>query len=265
MSGSGARIGMGIIHRAVSRTRLAPARARTACTAAAVGTTAPGTAVQRIATGSRPTTAATTWGCASRGQRRPYLKGEKACGGPRSEASRSLKGSRGIAPGRIEKMRLKIVTLTFDERLHGFPEEPLKRAISGGQVLQANEYFYEYGGLPRLTLVLRLADEGVKSIGSKRQGPDPYDGLPKDRKGLYVELRRWRNERAEADGVPPFVILRNDLIAEVCRRVPRTLAALKEIPGIGEKTCSKYGNGIIQLIPEDMQPVTSEPVENPQP
>jgi len=31
-------------------------------------------------------------------------------------------------------MRLKIVTLTFDERLGGFPEEPLKRAVVGAEV-----------------------------------------------------------------------------------------------------------------------------------
>jgi len=44
----------------------APVRVPTASTGADPGTTTPGTAVRRTATGTRPTTAGTTWGCASR-------------------------------------------------------------------------------------------------------------------------------------------------------------------------------------------------------
>ena len=153
-------------------------------------------------------------------------------------------------------MRLKIVTLTFDERLAGFPEEPLRRAVVGAEILDVGEYFYEYGGVPRLTLVLRLGEEAGRRA-RRSSGPDPYQSLPDDRKGLYVELRKWRNEQAEADGVPPFVILRNELIAEVCRRVPRTVASLREIPGIGEKTCARYGTQIVNLMPEGLTPLAS--------
>jgi len=153
-------------------------------------------------------------------------------------------------------MRLKIVTLTFDERLAGFPEEPLKRAVTGAEVLEVSEHFYEYAGVPRLTLVLRLGEEAGRGM-RRPVGPDPYQSLPDDRKGLYVELRKWRNERAEADGVPPFVILRNELIAEICRRVPRTLGSLREIPGIGEKTCARYGAQIVGLMPEGLEAVAN--------
>ncbi|MCU0918533.1 MAG: HRDC domain-containing protein [Planctomycetes bacterium] len=153
-------------------------------------------------------------------------------------------------------MRVKIVTLTFDERLAGFPEEPLRRAVTGAEVLEVSEHFYEYAGVPRLTLVLRLGEEAGRGI-RRPGGPDPYQTLPDDRKGLYVELRKWRNERAEADGVPPFVILRNELIAEICRRVPRTVAAMREISGIGEKTCARYGTQIVGLMPEGLKPLAS--------
>jgi hypothetical protein len=97
----------------------------------------------------------------------------------------------------------KIVTLTFDERLGGFPEEPLKRAVVGAEVREAEEYFYEYAGVPRLKLVLRLGDPPAGPNGRRPEGLDVYKTLPDERKGLFVELRRWRNERAQADGVPP--------------------------------------------------------------
>ena len=45
-------------------------RARTASTGAAAGTTTPGTAVRRIATGTTPATGTTTWACASRARSR---------------------------------------------------------------------------------------------------------------------------------------------------------------------------------------------------
>ncbi|MBN1507850.1 MAG: HRDC domain-containing protein [Sedimentisphaerales bacterium] len=149
-------------------------------------------------------------------------------------------------------MRLRIVTLTFDERLGGFPEEALRRAVAGAEVLDVAEYFHEYGGMPRLTLVLRLGDQETARNLRDKTGADPYRTLPDERKGLFVELRRWRNERAEADGVPPFVILRNELLAEICRRAPHTVAGLREIPGIGEKTCARYGSAILALIPEGL-------------
>ncbi|MCU0915424.1 MAG: hypothetical protein MUC88_12790 [Planctomycetes bacterium] len=100
-------------------------------------------------------------------------------------------------------MHRKIVTLTFDERLGGFPEEPLKRAVVGAEVREAEEYFYEYAGVPRLKLVLRLGDPPAGPNGRRPEGLDVYKTLPDERKGLFVELRRWRNERAQADGVPP--------------------------------------------------------------
>jgi len=150
-------------------------------------------------------------------------------------------------------MRLRIVTLSFDERLAGFPEEPLRRAVAGAEVLEVGEYFHEYGGVPRLTLVLRLGDQQAGPNGRRPEGADVYQSLPDERKGLFVELRRWRNERAQADGVPPFVILRNELLGEICRRAPHTVAALRQIRGIGEKTCAHYGSAIVGLIPEGLQ------------
>ena len=77
MSGSGVRIGMVIMERAVSRIPVAPVRAITAFAGAAVGTTSPGTAVPRFASGTGPATTATAWGYASRGQCRPYLNGNE--------------------------------------------------------------------------------------------------------------------------------------------------------------------------------------------
>ena len=156
-------------------------------------------------------------------------------------------------------MELRVITLRFDDGLNGFPEEPLRRATAGRDVHAVREYFFVHGGVPHLALVLTLAgDAGVARPAQKRAGPDPMMGLPPERRKLYLELKRWRNGQAEMDGVPPFVVMRNELLAEVSRRAPHSLAALKEIAGVGEKTVSKYGTGLLSCVPEGLAPLVDD-------
>ena len=148
----------------------------------------------------------------------------------------------------------RIITLRYDDNLAGFPEDALRAATAGREVLSAREHFFMHGGVPHLALVLELGG-GAETRRPERRpagAPDVLATVPPDRKRLYLDLKRWRNERAGLDGVPPFVILRNELLAEICRRAPHSLSALKEIPGIGEKTVEKYGAEVVALIPEGL-------------
>jgi len=163
----------------------------------------------------------------------------------------------------------RVLTLRYDDNLAGFPEAPLQAAIAGREVLTLREHFFVHGGVPHLTLVLELGDGADVIVKSRnqvqREGiPDVMATIPPARRKLYLDLKRWRNERAQRDGVPPFVVMRNDLLAEVCCRAPSSLAALKEIPGVGEKTVEKYGADLLALIPEGLheEPRTSVGSDN---
>lgn len=144
-------------------------------------------------------------------------------------------------------MDVRVVTLRYQESVQGFVEEALTRATAGREVLEVREHFFIHGNVPHLALVLLLGE--AREVTRRREGPDPGDELPEDRKALYRALRKWRNERARTDGVPSYIIARNAQLAEICRRLPRTLAELKEIEGIGEATCEKYGRDILAHIP----------------
>jgi hypothetical protein len=61
------------------------------------------------------------------------------------------------------------------------------------------------------------------------------------------------------DHAPSYVVLRNAQLAEICRRVPRSLAELRAIAGIGEASCRKYGEELLALIPADLLPAPSSP------
>lgn len=155
----------------------------------------------------------------------------------------------------------RIITLRYDDNLTGFPEEPLRAATSGREVLAIREHFFVHGGVPHLTLVMELGGGAETRRPERPAGaPDIMATLPPDRRKMYLDLKRWRNERAQRDGLPPFVVLRNELHAEICRRAPHSMAALKEISGIGEKTVEKYGADIVGMIPEEMHDELRGPV-----
>lgn len=165
-------------------------------------------------------------------------------------------------------MDVRIVTLRYSDGVQGFPEEALLKAVSGREVLEAREHFFVHGSVPHMAVVLLLGDASGGAQRQRPPGPDPGEALPDDRKGLYRALRTWRNERAKSDGVPSYVIARNVQIAEICKRLPRSLAELKEIEGIGEATCKKYGRDILARIPEDLpasDPKRSEPAKKDTP
>lgn len=121
-------------------------------------------------------------------------------------------------------MDIRVVTLRYSDGVQGFPEEALLKAVSGREVLEAREPFFVHGNVPHMAVVLLLGDAAGGGARQRPPGPDPGKELPDDRKGLYRALRTWRNERAKADGVPSYVIARNVQVAEICKRLPRTLA-----------------------------------------
>jgi superfamily II DNA helicase RecQ len=156
-------------------------------------------------------------------------------------------------------MKIHILTLKYDENLAGFPEEPVRQAISGREVLAVREHFFVHGGVPHLLLTLELSGGNEPRRTDRAfNGPDVLATVPQERRKLYLDLKRWRNERAKRDGVPPFVVMRNELLADLCRVAPHSLAALREIPGIGEKTVEKYGAEVIAMIPENLCSATAD-------
>ena len=64
---------------------------------------------------------------------------------------------------------------------------------------------------------------------------------------LFDALREHRKQLADQQGVPPFVILHDKTLHEICQLRPSSLQQLGTISGIGAKKLELYGNGLIQL------------------
>lgn len=151
-------------------------------------------------------------------------------------------------------MTLRLVTVSLDPATGVFPEDPL--AGLEGEVLSVVEHFFFHGAMPHLLLVCYLREQSVGQRGARPAAgqsradsrPDPRAELSPEERRLYERLRAWRLARAEAEGLLPYAVLNNREAAEVVRRMPRTLAALKEIRGIGEAKAAKFGRDLLDLL-----------------
>ncbi|MBM4029280.1 MAG: hypothetical protein FJ280_28370 [Planctomycetes bacterium] len=146
-------------------------------------------------------------------------------------------------------MDVRVITLRYQEGQQGFPESALRQATAGREVLEVREHFFTHGNVPHLALVLLLGDGPSDGFRPRDpNAPNPEESLPEDRRPFYRDLKRWRNDRAKADGKPAYAIARNTQLAEIVKRAPKSLADLKEVDGIGEAFCRDYGQAVLELV-----------------
>jgi ATP-dependent DNA helicase RecQ len=65
---------------------------------------------------------------------------------------------------------------------------------------------------------------------------------------LREYLREWRRVMAKENSVPAYIVLHDSSLEEICRRQPKVLAELREIPGIGERKAEVYGQEILDAL-----------------
>lgn len=149
-------------------------------------------------------------------------------------------------------MKLRLITVAFDTEQGGFPADPL--AEIEGEVLSVVEHFFHTDERPHLLLVVhyRPARE-IRAAPQPQPQARPADPgvraeLSEPERDVFDRLRSWRNSRAVAEGIPPYVLLTNRQLAEVARRRPTTLSALREVGGIGEAKAGRFGTDLLAVV-----------------
>lgn len=147
-------------------------------------------------------------------------------------------------------MQLKLITVSFDPEAGGFPADPLLDLE--GEVVSVVEHFFQHSGLPHLLLIVhyRPIKESRPTPASPPRPAEPgvRAELSEPERELFDRLRAWRNGRAQAEGVPPYVLLTNRQVAKIAQRRPTTLAGLREVEGIGEAKASRFGRELLTLV-----------------
>lgn len=72
--------------------------------------------------------------------------------------------------------------------------------------------------------------------------------LPPDVFARFDALRDMRKTVATNEGVRPFVVFTNAQLAEIARRRPESLAALRKVEGVGEARAEKYGTLVLEVL-----------------
>jgi superfamily II DNA helicase RecQ len=93
---------------------------------------------------------------------------------------------------------------------------------------------------------------------SRRGKPDYKEVLSPPEFAVYSRLRDLRKELAESQGVPVYALFTNEQLALMVQKRIASLAALRDIPGIGDSRSEKYGEPFLQTIRDAELPQPSE-------
>jgi superfamily II DNA helicase RecQ len=145
-------------------------------------------------------------------------------------------------PGGI-LLSFEIMTVPFNSDTSIFNCDDLNRFCLNKRVISHKSEFFNVNGKAFWSVFL----EYDTLLETKDTGPETRS-LTEAGKLCYEKLRVWRRERAEKEGVPPFVIARNSQLVDIIKNETKTLEALKMVNGFGNKKVEKYGKDITGII-----------------
>ncbi len=77
-----------------------------------------------------------------------------------------------------------------------------------------------------------------------------WGGLPSGspEAALFEALRPVRRRLANADGFPPYIVLSDAQLADLCRVRPGTFEVLAQVRGVGQQKLAKYGPQLLAAV-----------------
>ena len=132
----------------------------------------------------------------------------------------------------VEERRLLYVGITRARRhlYLSWPTEPRT---------QPSPFLSELGVVPAAA----AARKAVRTAGPK---VSVAGGGP-----LFDRLREWRKRRAQADGVPAYVVFHDATLAAIAEERPASRAALAVISGVGPAKLERYADEVLQVVTTD--------------
>jgi ATP-dependent DNA helicase RecQ len=79
--------------------------------------------------------------------------------------------------------------------------------------------------------------------GSAGNTPPSFEELE-----LREYLREWRRQIAQEQRSPAYIILHDTTLDEICRRLPQSIADLRQITGIGERKAEMFGQQVLDAL-----------------
>jgi len=97
---------------------------------------------------------------------------------------------------------------------------------------------------------LRERSESLGNITSDYETPsvDQVQHQAAEDPLLFDELRQWRYDRAQRDGVAPYMVAHDTTLHELATRHPQTKQALLGIKGMGAAKVEKYSEELLAVL-----------------
>jgi ATP-dependent DNA helicase RecQ len=94
---------------------------------------------------------------------------------------------------------------------------------------------------------LTITWSGKASPFLRELGVEEVPAVPDD-DPLLVSLKRWRLERAQAEGKPAYVVFHDATLAAIAATRPASEAELRAVPGIGPAKLERYGAEVLAAV-----------------
>lgn len=140
-------------------------------------------------------------------------------------------------------MPYEIITVPFNESTKGFNTDPLNKFILNKRILHQTVTFFTDQARSYWSVFLEY--ELFEQPASKS---NPTIKLTETGQRCFERLKAWRNETAQNEGIPPYVIAKNEQLLEIIKKELMTHASLKQIHGFGDKKIEKYGKDICEIM-----------------
>ncbi len=140
----------------------------------------------------------------------------------------------------LQMLQMGYFEIAYNDNNH------LKITESGFNVL--------YGRKPAMLVeIVRKEPPAPKEKGRKKKAVAvakelPMGQPPTEDKNLFEELRALRKQLAAEESLPPYIVLTDKVLHQLCISRPATLEEFGNISGIGEYKKSKYGKVFIEII-----------------
>lgn len=92
-----------------------------------------------------------------------------------------------------------------------------------------------------------VRQSAAKPVEAEKPAPEPL-ALTPEQENKFNLLKQWRNERANQDGLPPYMIAQNESLMQIAAANIETIEDFLGIKGFGEKRAQKYGEEILEII-----------------
>jgi superfamily II DNA helicase RecQ len=161
-------------------------------------------------------------------------------------------------------MKLAVFTLRFDPVMGRFDDSELRAFMPTASVVSVEQTFLQHMDAPWLLLVVQYKPVAAMRVGPAAVRPAadeerPESSLDAVERQRFDALRTWRNTRARAQGLQPFLIMTNRQLAEVARTMPRTGTDLVAIEGIGTAKRASFGDDLLKFLEQLDAPAPAAP------